>query len=399
MTKLLWALGYHVPEVHLASLRPDQLTIGEQAKFSPPTDASGRSARRISGGAWKRTSRSRTARIACIASKALAGRPVGGFRFYGTRSDDPNDLVAARASPRAARLRHVCRLAEPRRFQVDQYARHRSSITTAARSSAITCWISDRRSAAPASIRARRTKARNTCSRARRRSREFRASASTSRVGAPLPVTDRRSVGGFPSDNAHWDPEEWRPRYANSAFRAARLDDKFWAALRLQGFTARCWRPSSRAAGSTIRPRRRCCEVPDRTTRCDRPALSPGGQSGRRRAAERAGALTFRNAAVEADVAASPTEYVVTWSRFDNDTGATTRIGDIHARGTNMPAPGDLPSATGTYMRVEIAATGGPASWAEPAHAYFRREAVGWTLVGFERVPGGNPPGHRRSAQ
>ena len=46
------------------------------------------------------------------------------------------------------------------------------------------------------------------------------------------------TVGSFPSDNATWDPEEWKPRYANSAFRAARLDDKFWAALRLQHFTS-----------------------------------------------------------------------------------------------------------------------------------------------------------------
>ena len=28
-----------------------------------------------------------------LASLALPGRPVGGFRFYGTRSDDPNDIV------------------------------------------------------------------------------------------------------------------------------------------------------------------------------------------------------------------------------------------------------------------------------------------------------------------
>ena len=27
----MWALGYHVPEVHIASLDPEQLTIGDKA--------------------------------------------------------------------------------------------------------------------------------------------------------------------------------------------------------------------------------------------------------------------------------------------------------------------------------------------------------------------------------
>jgi hypothetical protein len=57
-----------------------------------------------------------------------------------------------------------------------------------------------------------------------------------------------------------------------------------------------------------------------------------------------------------------------------------------------VDAPPNLPSAAGSYIRAEISATGGPESWAAPAHAYFVREAAGWRLVGFERVPIGNPP-------
>ena len=105
------------------------------------------------------------------------------------------------------------------------------------------------------------------------------------------------------------------------------------------------------------------------------------------------GTLTFRNAAVDADVAHAPKEYVVVWQRFDNATGTTTTLGESRASTTSVNAPKDLPAAASTYLRVEISANGGSESWTEPAHAYFRREAAGWTLVGFARMPGGNPPG------
>src|SRR5207342_2434600 len=39
-TKLMWALGYNVPENHIAYMRPDQLKVGAEAKFTP---ASGKS--------------------------------------------------------------------------------------------------------------------------------------------------------------------------------------------------------------------------------------------------------------------------------------------------------------------------------------------------------------------
>src|SRR5690349_2121616 len=35
VTKLMWALGYHVPENHIAYMRRDQLVIGDGATFTP----------------------------------------------------------------------------------------------------------------------------------------------------------------------------------------------------------------------------------------------------------------------------------------------------------------------------------------------------------------------------
>jgi hypothetical protein len=214
-----------------------------------------------------------------------------------------------------------------------------------------------------------------------------------------IPLYRSRSVGSFPLDHSTWDPERWKPRYANSAFRSARLDDKFWAARRLQGFTdemlkavtgvGRFEDPTSEAALAKFFIDRR-----DGILRRYLPAVNPVLNL---QLAD--GQLTFRNAAVEAAVAAEPDEYVVQWLRFDNLTGATSPIGSTKGAGSSVPTPKDLPSAPGSYVRAEISATGGPESWARPAHAYFVREAAGWKLIGFERVPGGNPPqsGTRRT--
>jgi hypothetical protein len=107
------------------------------------------------------------------------------------------------------------------------------------------------------------------------------------------------------------------------------------------------------------------------------------------------GVLTFTNAAVDADVSSRPAEYVVNWSRFDNANGARTELGITTASEPSVAAPVDLPAALGTYVRLDISAAGGPESWADPAHAYFRRVPEGWLLVGFERMPAGNPPARK----
>jgi hypothetical protein len=45
-----------------------------------------------------------------LASRALEGKPVGEFLYYGTRSDDPNDIHPARGPARAPGHARVCRV-------------------------------------------------------------------------------------------------------------------------------------------------------------------------------------------------------------------------------------------------------------------------------------------------
>jgi hypothetical protein len=208
-----------------------------------------------------------------------------------------------------------------------------------------------------------------------------------------VPLYRARSVGAFPTDASRWDPERWKARYPNSAFRAARLDDKFWAARRLLAFRDELLEAAVRV-GAFNDPRSEdrltafLIGRRDAIVRRYLPAVSPIVDL----ELSPSGTVTFRNAAVDAGIATAPAEYTVVWRRFDNATGETSELGTTKAAAPSLDAPGHLPASDGTYVQLEISATGGPESWTAPAHAFFRREQDRWQLVGFQRLPGGNPP-------
>jgi hypothetical protein len=93
VTKLMWALGYHVPENHIAYMRREQLVLGNSAKFTPPAASAARCASEDSTPCCSAPTANRTALYRIVASKALPGKPIGRIRFVDTRPDDPNDVV------------------------------------------------------------------------------------------------------------------------------------------------------------------------------------------------------------------------------------------------------------------------------------------------------------------
>ena len=53
-----------------------------------------------------------------------------------------------------------------------------------------------------------------------------------------------------------------------------------------------------------------------------------------------------------------------------------------------MQPPSGLSTAPGAYLRVDLTADHPEhPSWKEPVRAFFVRQAAGWKLVGFERLP------------
>jgi hypothetical protein len=91
--KIFWALGYWQVENHLVRVRPNQLVIAETATATPPSGKPRPMKLRDLEEVFRRSHMSEDGSYRAVAARAVPGRPLGGFRYYATRPDDPNDIV------------------------------------------------------------------------------------------------------------------------------------------------------------------------------------------------------------------------------------------------------------------------------------------------------------------
>jgi hypothetical protein len=76
--------------------------------------------------------------------------------------------------------------------------------------------------------------------------------------------------------------------------------------------------------------------------------------------------------------------YRALWYTFDNQENTATLVATTEETQSPMLMP---PMPASEYVKVDLSAVGGPEPWTKPVSAYFRRNATGWVLVGFERQP------------
>ncbi len=193
------------------------------------------------------------------------------------------------------------------------------------------------------------------------------------------------AVGRFGSDG--FDPATWKPEYPNRAFDNMRADDAFWAARIVSRFTDEAIRAivakaqySDPAVTEYIAAA--LVERRDRIARTWLTGVNPIVDP----VLAADGTLTFENAAVAAGVATRPTEYHLSWSRFDN--AADARVGpgyDVVSAGARSAAPADV--LRGSAFVTVVIETRHPdhPHWTTPVDVYFRRTSSGWETVGIDR--------------
>jgi hypothetical protein len=390
-SKLFWALGYNQVEMFITEFDPDKAVIDPEATKRRPSGDRTPFTRADIDEVLERAARNDDGSYRVAAGRLLAGKPLGGFRYSGTRPDDPNDLVPHehRRELRALRvfgawtnltdlkagntldllvpgdngrlvIKHVLQdvgstfgMANgPHEWDIGWEHFYETSAT-------------------------------------RRRLLTFGFALSPWQT---VPYREYPSVGRFEGDR--FDPRTWKPQTPTTAYMELRDDDAFWAARRVMGLSDDLIRaavrtgaysdPVAEAHLASVLMKRR-----DAIGRTYLTAINPIVDL----RLDASGVLTFENAAVAAGFADPAVTYRAAWSRFDNATGTATPIAETTSPGTNMQAPAALGNA-GSFVQVDLSAesTAHP-SWQRPIRTHFRRTADGWQLVGLARLPDGPPTG------
>lgn len=390
-TAFYYAFGYHTVQVYLAELDRESLTIAPDATIRDPLNGNRRAlTRRDLDLVFRRAARLPNGKYRVLASRFADGLPAGNFRYYGTRPDDPNDIVPHehRRELRGARVfgawlnhddsRGINSLdmleGEEGRRWIRHYMFDFGSILGSgtvhpqvprAGHEYIFEWRPGWLTLATLGL-------------------WVRPWILVDYPEAP-PAVGRLESRAF-------DPVAWKPEYPNPAFQNMRLDDAFWAARIVSRFSDEAIRAIVEKAqfsdpAATEYLTRTIIERRDKVLRAWLPAVNPLVDF----TLSPSGALTFRNAAADAGVAPHAESYRVQWGRFDNATGESSPVGDaVTARDMRVAAPAALIQGArpGSFIEAVVSADhpDHPA-WATPVTLHFRRTADGWELVGLRRLP------------
>jgi hypothetical protein len=381
------ALGYWQTENYIAELDAETMTIGDQAVTETPSGQIRHLDRDDLQKLLKRAARQENGRYRMLVSRGIPNTR-GRFRYYGTRGDDPNDIVAHEHRRELRALKVFGAWTN----LVDMKAKNTlDALVTENGRTVLRHYLQDVGSTFGTGALGPRDWDEG-------HELLFEGGTAMKRLVSfgfflqpwqTVRYENHPSIGRFEGDE--FDPAEWKPRVPTAALLNARADDTFWAARRVMAFSDELLRavvkagqysdPAAEKYLADVLIKRR-----DKIGRAYLPAVNPIVDP-----AIAGGALTFANAAVDARVAEAPTGgYRAEWFRFDNATGTATSIATTAAQGTRVEMPPAVPTNDGVFVRVDVTAVGAPhKSWQTPATIYFTRAGGAWKLVGLERLPEG----------
>jgi hypothetical protein len=383
--KIFWALGYWQSENYLISVHPENLQIDGAGTVRLPSG-------KVRPMKWsdvddvlRRSERSPDGCYRAAVSKLIPGRLLGGFSYFGTRSDDPNDIVP---HEHRRELRALKVFGAWTNLTDMKAGNTLDTVVEENGKGVVRHYLQDVGSTFGDGAIGPRDYADGY---------EYLYDKTLflkrlvtlglyTRPWQTAQYEENQSIGRFESKT--FDPETWRPRVPTSAFLHARPDDNFWAARRVAAFsdemiraivkTANYSEPAAeRLLAETLIARR------DKIARAYLPAVNPLVDF-----ELQDGTLLFVNAAVQAGVAGYPAGgYTADFAVFDNVTNETRPIGTpTTTHGEQIDFPPGLPTADGTFLRIQVRALQPQQmSWSVPIDVYFNHNNGSWKLVGVKR--------------
>ena len=371
VTRLFYALGYHVPDCYLIHFTADKLVLGKDVKFR---DSAGRERLMTQQDLDKllaRIPRSADGTYRGIVSVQIEGKPLGSFKYFDTRGDDPNDVVP---HEHRRELRGLFVFAAWLNHNDSRSINTLDTLVEENGRAYVRHYLMDFGATLGSG---------STIPKAARVGGEYYldfkpAPKQIATLGLAVPhwaharYPDYPAVGGF--EAATFQPDRWLPDYPNAAFRNRLLDDEFWAAKQVMSFTNEQIRALVKVAqysdpraeqyiADTIITRRdKIGNVYlSKTLPLDRFAVENGD-------------LIFHDLAREHGIEVKGSLQVA-WSRFDNQDNRKSPIST--AQGFHVPESSDAP-----YLAADI--------WrgddkAKSVTVYLRTAGSGAEIVGIDR--------------
>jgi len=91
--KFFYDLGYNTPENYIVTFDRHQLLLNENSRYSNPHGQERTMTEQDVTDVLSKVPRDKEGRYMGMASLTIPGDLIGPFRYYGTRTDDPNDIV------------------------------------------------------------------------------------------------------------------------------------------------------------------------------------------------------------------------------------------------------------------------------------------------------------------
>jgi hypothetical protein len=378
-TKFFYAFGYNVPENYLAFLQPNQLEIDPEVTVVDEEGKKKKMTLQDVADLLKKVPKRSDGTIQVLASLKLPGEPLGPFKYYGTRSDDPNDIFPHEDRRELRGLRVFAAWLNHNDSRsinsLDMY------VTEEGRSYVKHYLIDFGATLGSASVKPN----------ARREGFAYflewgpiwKSALTLGFKGRPwqhIKYPNYPEIGRF--EATFFQPERWKPNYPNPAFIRMQNEDAFWATRTVMRFSDEAIRAIVKT-GQISNPEAENYLIETLIRRRDKiiqyylnqiNPLDDFQVNGETQT------LNFKNLGIEAQLA--PVEaYEYQWFRFDNQQGSLEPLSPIQ-RVSSPSLP--LPQDNSPYLMVRIRTLSRQANWRKKVEVFIRNNS-NKKVVGLER--------------